>query len=245
MKTWKKLLVAALLIPLLAFIILEGLLLASHQKVEAKRRALVAAGGSTKTEKHVPAWLQSIKGDDFHTFLDEVVLTELEFKGPEIGDEQLQLVEGLDDLRNLDLSRSNVTSEGLKHLSGLKNLRMLNLLGTQVSDLTPLESLPHLEQLILEHSQVRDANLVSLSKWPDLFELNAGYLDLTDVGFGHIGGCTNLTILGLSGAEMTEQGFHDLSNLTELTTLVLLNAQYDPEHAKAFKQAVPGCSIVN
>ena len=169
----------------------------------------------------------------------------MELKGPEVGDEQLTLVEGLNDLRFLDLSRSNVTSVGLKHLSGLANLRMLNLLGTQVDDLTPLESLPTLEQLVLEHTQVRDANLASLEKWPGLVELNAGYLGLTDVGFGYIGQCRNLTVLGLSGAEMTEQGFRDLQNLTKLTTLVLLNAKYDPEHAQAFKQAVPECAIVN
>ena len=245
MNNWKKLLVAAIIVPLVAFVVLEGLSLASHQKVEAKRRTLVSAGGSTTTEKRVPGWLKSIAGDDFHTFLDEIVLTELELKGPDVGDEQLQLVAGLDQLRILDLSRSNVTSQGLQHLSGLKNLRMLNLLGTQVSDLTPLESLPQLEQLVLEHSQVRDENLIALAKWPELFELNAGYLGLSDVGFGYISGCTNLTVLGLSGAEMTEQGFRDLSKLTKLTTLVLLNASYDPEHAKAFKQAVPECAIVN
>jgi hypothetical protein len=240
MNKWKTLLVAVVLIPLIVFIVLAGRSVLSFQQVEDDRRALVAVGGSTKTERRVPSWLQTLKGADFHTFLDETILAEVTMSGPEIDDAAAERLRGLDDLRILDLSQSAITDAGLRALSGLTDLRQLNLFKTQISDLTPLEPLSRLEVLILEHTLVTDDALASLVHLRELRELNVGYLELGDTGIGHVAKCSKVQTLGLSGTDLTEQQCELLAQLKDLKLLVIRNANASPEGLRALQKALPG-----
>ncbi|MBX3439104.1 MAG: hypothetical protein KF861_16560 [Planctomycetaceae bacterium] len=244
MNNRKKALIALVLAPLLAFIVLEGISLRSIQRVETKRREVVAAGGKTKTEQRVPAWLGRLRGDDFHTFLDETALTEITMSGADITDENVKHLQGLTDLRVLDVSQSQISDAGLQVLSGLTDLRFVNLFKTPVTTLTPLEPLHQLETLVIEHTEITDDALASLEHFPNLTELNAGYLELTDTGIEHIARCSKLETLGLSGTNLTDRGCELISQLTGLTTLVLRNAEPSPEGLRAFQQAVPACNVI-
>jgi len=244
MSLWKKLLTAFVIVPLIVFIGLAGLSLLTAQNVEAKRRELVAAGAKTETEKVVPGWLKAVQGEEFHTFLDETVLTEVKMTGPEITDETLEKLAGIKGLRLLDLSQSSITDAGLKHLSGLTSLQSLKMFKTQVKDLTPLAPLTNLRSLIIEHTQVHDDNLVVVEKFPRLHELNASYLELTDAGIEHIAKCQHLLTLGLSGTDLTDRGCELISQLTDLTMLVIANANPSADGMQAFQKAVPDCTVV-
>ncbi len=72
-------------------------------------------------------------------------------------------------LRKLSLRETNFTDEQMTLLKSLQNLVYLNLSGTQVSDLTPLENLPNLRTLYLYNSMTTPLGLEQLqAKFPDL-----------------------------------------------------------------------------
>lgn len=235
---------ACSIIFLVAFIVVVGLAYLSNQRVESMKRAVVAAGGSAESEKRVPAWLRFILNEDSHTFLDETVLTEVTLDGPDVTDDDLKAIGEIKSLRSLDIKLSKVTSEGLKHLSGLTNLKALNLGYTQVDDLTPIEPLTQLEDLGVISTKVRDANLKSLEKFPNLQILHAGYNELTDVGISHVCRCSGLTLLGLKGTNLSEQGFRNINQLSSLEWLILLESNFRAEDFSVFQQAHPRCIIV-
>ena len=88
-------------------------------------------------------------------------------------DSSIAEIEKLDSLKGLDVSLNlSLTSESLKHLNGMKHLRMLSLAFnyklTQSSDGTavPLEfpELPELEVLDLSNTGINDKDLLNLSK---------------------------------------------------------------------------------
>ncbi len=247
----KKVRSACSIIALLVFVVLSGLAFRSYQRVEAVKREIDAAGGSAKSEKRVLAWLRPFLSEDSHTFLDETILTEVTLDGRDVGDENLKHLAGIltplaefKDLRFLDFKISNVTSEGLKHLTGLTNVRSLNVGFTQVSDLTPIEAFTQLESLGLYSSQVRDADLKLLQNFPDLHTLHAGNLELTDSGLRYVANCSNLQVLGLKDTTLSEQGFGYIHQLTRLKTLVLLDSEFRPEDLNEFRQAFPKCVVI-
>ena len=71
------------------------------------------------------------------------------------GDEGLDQLRGLDNLRWLDLSRTNVTDQGLAQLRDLKRLQVLKLQQTRVTDegLANLSDLDALEGLALHDTR--------------------------------------------------------------------------------------------
>ena len=76
-------------------------------------------------------------------------------------DEDLQRLEGLTELRALDLSVLPITDAGLRHLRGLTNLRSLDLSSTKVTDrgLEHLKGMTQLTSLGLGGTLVTDAAL--------------------------------------------------------------------------------------
>jgi internalin A len=71
----------------------------------------------------------------------------------------------------LQMANEDVTDATLKHLSGMKSLRELDLAGSQVSDagLKELAGLVSLEKLILSRTKITDAGLKPLlDKLPKL-----------------------------------------------------------------------------
>jgi len=89
------------------------------------------------------------------TMGDAVVL---QMANPDVTDPVLEHLEGMDRLRELDLSDTQVTDAGLRRLRGLESLETLRLKGTAVTDRgmhETLETLPALRQLDLRGTAVR------------------------------------------------------------------------------------------
>ena len=65
------------------------------------------------------------------------------------------------DVEEVDLSRTKVTDDGLEHLKGLTQLRVLNLRETSVSDsgLVNIDALTNLEELDLAVNNIRDPGM--------------------------------------------------------------------------------------
>ena len=96
----------------------------------------------------------------------------------------------LDQLEVLKIDHSNVLSVGrvtdemLRHLSGLRRLKSLAILGAPMSGvgLKYIQGLPSLTTIELEFSEISDAGLVSIADMPQLETLDLGFTRITDEG---------------------------------------------------------------
>lgn len=145
-------------------------------------------------------------------------------------------IDGLDDsalahigrvatLRELELGDAAITSAGLKHLRGLRELTFLGLGWTKdVTDagLPELAALPNLEVLVLSGTKVTDAGLSQLAQFPKLKEVRLGTLP-----------------------QVTDAGLLKLKDCKALTTVVVnKKTGVTPAGIAAFKQQRPGCQVV-
>jgi Leucine-rich repeat (LRR) protein len=126
-----------------------------------------------------------------------------------------------DRVRNVWLNETQVSDEGLKHLSGLTSLQKLWLQNTQISDegLKHLNSMSNLIWLYLDNTQVSDEGLKSLTS------------------------LANLSWLALNDTQISNEGLKHLSDLTNLEILELQNTQVTDEGVKELQKALPGCRI--
>ncbi|NEQ69891.1 MAG: NACHT domain-containing protein [Symploca sp. SIO2D2] len=101
----------------------------------------------------------------------------------------------------------------------LSNLQILDLGGTQISDVTPLSELTQLQVLRLSETQVTDVS--SLSRLTQLQVLRLSETQVTN--FFPLSGLTQLQVLHLSGTQITD--ISPLSGLTQLQVLHLSRTQ--------------------
>ncbi len=101
------------------------------------------------------------------------------------GDKNLELLKPVaDQVKWMDLARTQVTDAGLAHVAGMKNLTRLHLENTKVSDagLEHLKALPNLEYLNLYGTQVTDAGIQKLAGLKNLKKLFVWQTKVTDGG---------------------------------------------------------------
>src|SRR5262249_55973090 len=93
------------------------------------------------------------------------------------GDTGLERLKALDELRWLDLSRTEITDEGLSAVRELKHLQVLKLQQTRVSDqgLAKLQGLKELEGLALHDTKTTAAGLAQLEPLVNLKVLNLSW----------------------------------------------------------------------
>jgi hypothetical protein len=100
-------------------------------------------------------------------------------------DQDLQLLRDLPHLASVDLRQSKgITDAGLVHLQGLEEIRALNLEGTNVTDagLVHLKGLPSLAHLTLTDTAITDKGLVQLEQMPKLKVVDIGETDVSRFG---------------------------------------------------------------
>jgi hypothetical protein len=89
-----------------------------------------------------PAWLRSILGNDFFSYVESVDFLrfskphvhKLSRWNPHVVGAALDNLKGLSHLKHLDLCLTPVTDAELQHLKGLNQLKWINLYGTRVTD---------------------------------------------------------------------------------------------------------------
>jgi Leucine-rich repeat (LRR) protein len=116
---------------------------------------------------------------------------------------------GLEDVVHLGLMGKPITSKGLEHLRCMSKLKTLNLSGTKIDSLRPLEGLHNLERLSLNETPITDTALASLSKLEKLCRLELRNTSITDAGLDELAR-TNCTHVDLRGTNVTEMGAHQL-----------------------------------
>ncbi len=106
------------------------------------------------------------------------------------------------------------------------------------ADLVHLKSLPRLQELYLNNTQITDAGLVHLTGLTNLETLGLGFTQITDVGLAHLTRLTNLQWLDLWNTQITDAGLVHLKGLTRLDTL-FLRGKVTNAGVKDLKEALP------
>lgn len=149
----------------------------------------------------------------------------------DLGIEKLKPLTGVEEL-NL-YACEHISDTSLAHLRHWKNLRRLNLRGTDITDtgLAYVASHRHLEALDISVTQVTDNGMEHLAELTELRELTLGANKITEIGLHVLQLLPNLKKLSLSGLQMRNSGFWsvavtdlDIDVITQLDQLEHLDA---------------------
>lgn len=168
-------------------------------------------------------YLMKVDDEDLVEIGKLLTLTRLSISAsPDLSDQGLASLATLK-LRTLRITDSQITDDGIQHLTHMKSLRELDLDSKHITDqgLDRLSELQMLTQLDLEGEHITDQGLAHLSEMASLTDLELASEQLTDQGLEHLKNMSSLTKLGLKSEKLTDQGLGNLSNLTSLTSLYL------------------------
>lgn len=221
-------------------------------------------GQEAAAEPPSASWLLDLVGTDFlYTFVA------VDLVGPEHGDDDIIHIQGQSQLQWLNLSQTKVSDHGLASLGRLKDLRILSLSYTQVTDaslvyvaemnklealslrdtnisskgLKHLAKLTRLKSLDLACPQVSDAGLLHLEGLSQLESLLLDDSTITDTGLEHIGKMAKLEALRLGSTQISDIGLEHLNGLRHLYWLYLRDTKVTVEGVKRLQQALPNCEI--
>jgi hypothetical protein len=183
--------------------------------------------------------------DEDMAFLKRLTkLERLQLPSDELTDAWLVYIEDLKGLTSLELYRMVVTSDGLRHLSGLTNLTVLNLHGTRVTDLSALWPLSKLGVLGLAYTPAGDAALASLRGWPALYDLDLRRTSITDAGLVALSELPALRELDLSGTKVTDMGLSHLAGLKGLRSVRVKETGVTDTGVAEFSKANPPVTVI-
>ena len=114
----------------------------------------------------------------------QLIYANFRLVGKDVRDEHLAPLADIQNLSELDLGNTQITAEGLKHISKANNLTKLSLANTSVDDagLKHIEGLANLMSLNLYNTKVTDAGLASLKNMKFLRKVYAWQSGVTEQG---------------------------------------------------------------
>jgi len=153
--------------------------------------------------------------DDLKSLRRMGKMRELTLDGHLIPNETLVHLQGMSELHHLDLSRTNVSDNGLDRLKKLPKLEILALNHVSTISLAGwhiVSGMPHLRELSLTNASIGDnglkmlCNLTSLEKLVLDTYLGDDEPRITDAGLEHVGKLSRLRELNLNGNGIGDAG---------------------------------------
>lgn len=152
-----------------------------------------------------------------------------------------ELGDGCGGLATLEVGQADIGDEDLNALTALPDLKRLRL-GAPLAD-AGLERLmaaaPALEVLNLPDSRCTDAGLAHVAALPDLRLLRLHSPHVTDAGLAHIAGMKSLRFLHLIDVPITDAGLAHLSGMTWLESFYLDGGDCSDAGLRGLLQALP------
>ena len=178
-------------------------------------------------------------------------VTHVRFKpGNDFRDDDVPLLKSLTKIKTLDLSRTkisgaHISNAGLKELSRLKDLTVLNLAETSIGDsgLKEIRELKNLTTLDLDTTQITDAGLKEIKGLKSLTTLKLGSTQITDAGLKEIRGFKNLTDLELYRTKITDAGLKEIRDLKKLSDLNVFETMVTDRGLKEIARSLPNVKI--
>lgn len=174
---------------------------------------------TVKTEDNVVKRFVAIE----HLPSDPFVVTEINLASQEFDESELSILTSLTSLRKLDLSKVNLTSQGLAHVGRIPNLRGLYLRGNRLS--------PDSYGL-LENSDQIEILSVSGSKTFDDFALAVVSVTMQ-----------NLRTFSCASTNVTEEGSDAVVSFKSLKKLTATRNNWSREAVARLRSHLPGCQI--
>ena len=173
-------------------------------------------------------------------------LRTLKIGGPQVTNDVLAGVTGMEQLATLSLDNCDITDAGI---AGLDRLPLVDLTIYQASNVTDtglavLANYDNLQRLTLR--DVFGTKGTALAKLPHpekLVSLNMSQSGIGDAEVTHLAGMTNLESLNLSETQLTDQAVDALAKLTSLKELVLTQTGISEKGMNRLRTALPSCSI--
>jgi len=132
---------------------------------------------------------------------------------------QIDNLEGVQycvNLKSLEIVKNNVSD--ISMLASLTHLQDLNIWYNNVSDIDPIQSLTNIKKLYLDYNPIPINNWAFLKNWTWLEELGMGGMNLTNSDITFLSNFSNLTWLQI----FNNSHIDDLSPLADLTNLKIL-----------------------
>ncbi|MBA3857016.1 MAG: hypothetical protein C0507_08930 [Cyanobacteria bacterium PR.3.49] len=146
-------------------------------------------------------------GDCLKTISRIQTLKQLDLGQSSLSDQTIDQLKDMIYLQALYINGTAVTSEGFKHLSGLKSLRKLNASRLKIDD----SSIPHILNLpivVLDYSvtPITDKGCVDLARLPHLANLNLRATPIGNAGLAAIVKAPHLKTLDVGDTKITDEG---------------------------------------
>ena len=172
-----------------------------------------------------PEWLRELVGDDFFARVELVTFSR---QDRQVSDDDLIALdlEGLTDLKNIEVTSDRVTDVGLARLTEMTELQSLSLRGVWRRDfitdagIKHLSAMRRLERFSIGSEELTDACLPYLAQIGTLKELALGG-EISDDGLRYIARMRSLETLFLSSDAVTDKGLIHLVDLKSLRQLTL------------------------
>jgi hypothetical protein len=206
---------------------------AHHARCEAVIANLKSFNGLSAVAPGGPDWLRAVVGDSSMQVFDQLTLVDFnERKNPHakdyklntaINDEWLSQIQGLTDIRRLDIANVAIKGPGLRYVGTLTNLESINMTLTPITDeyLEPLGNLTQLKVIGLASAECNGTGCKYLHKLTKLENLNFHHTPVNDQGLKEICQMTSLERLEIVHCFWTDAGAMNLANLKNLQRLQL------------------------
>lgn len=119
-------------------------------------------------------------------------------------------------LKSLEIINNNVSDVSM--LASLTHLQDLNIWSNNVSDISPIQNLTNIKKLYLDYDPIPKSNWAFLKNWTWLEELGMGGMGLTNSDITFLSNFSNLTWLQI----FNNSNIDDLSPIASLTNLEVL-----------------------
>lgn len=165
--------------------------------------------GRLTASSPVPRWLSELIGDEM--FVDVIAV---HLNDSELTNDDLQCLSGLPDIRVLDLSRTKITDHAIAHLASLRKLESLALDGTLIEGpgLVHLQSLQLLDNLTLANTRITDEGLDQIVAPQRLIGIALDNTEVGDAGLAYLCSARQLEIVSLSGTNVNGTGLRNLGD---------------------------------
>jgi internalin A len=143
-------------------------------------------------------------------------------------DADVEQVASMKTVKTLDLSLTYVSDRGIERLKALDHLEALNLSSAEfITDaaIAFLRGHRQLKTLNLRGTDVTDTSLAYVAELPQLTSLDIAFTQITDVGLEHLASLAQLEELDLGGNKISGAGLHVLKLLPKLRKLSFYGIQ--------------------
>lgn len=187
-----------------------------------------------------------IKPDDYKYLARLDGLSRIILINTEVGDKELEQIAKIKNLKDLSISKTNVTGTGLKYLSQAKSLKRLDLSFDPLSEiqLKAIGDMSNLETLFIANCSLTNGSLYYLAKAPRIRRLALGFnKDISDNGVELLARFPRLAKLEIQGTSITYNGLVALAKRRKLASLRLSAESFSEQQLNHLRKLMPGCDI--